>query len=62
MGVPRKVPCYIRAVEVSFVDYDLDEDHIAGVLNYDPPEDVSVAARWNCKHQTLVLGFYHPST
>ncbi|CAE7361726.1 unnamed protein product [Symbiodinium microadriaticum] len=27
---------------VSFVDYDLDADHIAGVLNYDPPEDLSV--------------------
>ncbi|CAJ1374349.1 unnamed protein product, partial [Effrenium voratum] len=33
-------------VQVTFVDYDLDKDHIAGVLIYDPPEDTSVVTHF----------------
>ena len=29
--------------KVSFTDYDLDVEHFAGVLSYDPPHDTSVA-------------------
>jgi hypothetical protein len=29
--------------KVSFTDYDLDVEHFAGVLTYDPPHDTSVA-------------------
>ena len=31
------------ASQVSFTDYDLDEEHFAGVLTYDPPQATSVA-------------------
>ncbi|CAE7799958.1 unnamed protein product [Symbiodinium sp. CCMP2456] len=43
-STPTSIPLIDNAVNVtnvSFVDYDLDADHIAGVLNYDPPEDLS---------------------
>ncbi|CAK9114849.1 unnamed protein product [Durusdinium trenchii] len=36
----------VNVSNVSFVDYDLDDDHIAGVLTYDPPEDTSVVTHF----------------
>lgn len=42
--------CFLRVLgrrsEVSFVDYDLDVQHIAGELTYDPPEDTSVVTHF----------------
>ena len=41
--------CLFRAVwgsEASFVDFDLDVEHIAGELTYDPPEDTSVVTHF----------------
>ena len=45
VGVKHGLVLLAMLSQVSFVDYDLDPDHISGVLNYDPPEDLSVAPR-----------------
>ena len=43
-------------IQVSLTDYDLDVEHFAGVLTYDPPHDTSVAP-WEIFRPGEPLGF-----